>query len=157
MVLSSLCLYLFFLQIVVINKVGQSHILKMSNCSFFCANKVPFGNSHIFRTFSHIRSFRKSECAIIHFQRAKKCAIAHLHIKERQNVRLHIRTFSKSDKKHNRSFEMSKCANMCEKSANFEITLFCTLKRLHNCSFEKSECAKMCKKRAISESNFFRS
>jgi len=51
------------------------------------------------------------------FEKCEKSAITHTHIfKEQQNVRSHIRSFIKSDKKvqsQNRSFEMSKWAKMC--------------------------------------------
>jgi len=100
-----------------------------------------------FAHFSHIRSFRKSECAIAHF----------FHIfKERKNVQSHIRTFLKSEITCDRTFahcqraKMCKCAKMCKKRPNFEIALFTHFKEFANCSFEKGHCAKMCKKKCES-------
>jgi len=73
---------------------------------------------------------------IAHFQRAKNF------------VRLHICTFSKSEKMWDRTFahfhraKMCKCGKMCKKSANFEIVLFLHFTKIAKCSFEKG---RMCK------------
>jgi len=67
-------------------------------------------------------------------------------------VRLHIRTFSKSDKKeqsHNRSFKMGEFAKMCKKSAKFEIALLLYFKKIAQMLFQKGRMCKNVQKSAI--------
>jgi len=118
-------------------RVGQSHIRIFAHRTFLLFSKVRLCN----RTFC--RSSLKCDCAIALF--------VALPLK-RANVRKcakKVRIFKSHYKKRDRTIVLSKRAKMCEKSANFLITLFCSLKiaiaHFHfSFSFEQFAHSKIC-------------
>jgi len=87
------------------------------------------------------------------------CNRTFAHFKERQNVQLHICTFSKSDKKCDHTIAILKWANVqkCEKKVQISKShLFCTIKRSPIALSKRAnvqKCAKKCEKSA--NSHFF--
>jgi len=110
-------------------RVGQSHILKMCDCSFFVRNKCDL-EIHTF--FAHIRTFLKSgkmcNCTFAHFQRATKSAIAQSLFQNEQM-----------------------CKNV-QKKCEFRNCTFSHFKKIAQLLFQKEQ---MCKKVRFPNHTFF--
>jgi len=112
-----------------------------------------FAHSH--NRSSHIFSFQKSNCAIARTIALLKIHLSHIFAlfkraivqsptrsllrKERQKERLHNGSFKRVIVLF--SLEKSDCAKMCEKSAIFQIALYCSLSNI----FKMSDCPTLLK------------
>jgi len=138
---------------------------------FLTCEKVRFWNfTYFLHIYAHC-SYQKSNCAIAHLKNAKyvrlhnrtfsksdkKCNRTISLFKERQKVGLHIHTFLKSEKKCNHTIALSKWANMRKKCKFWNNTFSQLKKRDRTIALWKraNECMKMSEKVWFPTCTFF--